>query len=69
MTYGFDNKSFIVGDFEPDGDVDFFDFCLLAERWLNSGCDACGKADLTGNGRVDMDDLLEFTNNWLTGFE
>ncbi|MHC4477601.1 MAG: PEP/pyruvate-binding domain-containing protein [Planctomycetota bacterium] len=64
-TYGFEEESFIPGDFEPDGDVDFRDFCLFAERWLDTVCDACGKADLTGDGQVNAHDLLEFTEHWL----
>ena len=64
-TYGFEDDSFIPGDFEPDGDVDFADFARLAMRWLEIGCDACGKADLTGDGEVDTEDMFEFADNWL----
>jgi len=64
-TYGFEDRVFIPSDFEPDGDVDLLDFAKFAIRWLETGCDACGKADLTGDGEVDMDDLLEFTETWL----
>ncbi|MHC4864173.1 MAG: hypothetical protein ACYTEX_08825 [Planctomycetota bacterium] len=45
--------------------MDFRDFCLFAERWLDTVCDACGKADLTGDGQVNAHDLLEFTEHWL----
>ncbi|MHC4616567.1 MAG: PEP/pyruvate-binding domain-containing protein [Planctomycetota bacterium] len=69
VTYGFEDKPFIPGDFEPDGDVDFADFCLLAERWLDTVCDACGRTDLTGDGNVNFDDLDELVANWLTGLE
>ena len=62
-TYGFG----IPGDFEPDGDVDLADFCIFAERWLDAVCDACGGADLTGDGNVQWDDLKELTDNWLAG--
>jgi hypothetical protein len=64
-TYGFEDDSFISGDFEPDGDVDLADFAGLAMRWQDTVCDACGKADLTGDGEVDMEDMIEFANNWL----
>ena len=37
----------------------------LSISGLDAVCDTCGKADLTGDGEVDMDDLLEFTDNWL----
>jgi hypothetical protein len=66
-TYGFEPQSFIAGDFEPDGDVDFIDLAKLAQRWLDTICDDCGGADLTGDGQVNIDDLLEFANNWLAG--
>jgi hypothetical protein len=64
-TYGFEDDSFIPGDFEPDGDVDLADFARLAIRWQDTVCDACGKADLTGDGRVDLEDIVEFAENWL----
>jgi hypothetical protein len=66
-TYGFEDGIFIPGDFEPDGDVDFVDFAKFAIRWLETGCDACGKADLTGDGEVDQKDLKGLTDNWLAG--
>jgi len=40
--------------------VDMRDFALFAERWLDSGCDACGGADLDGDGRVGAGDFCEF---------
>jgi len=66
-TLGFEDEMFILGDIEPDGDVDFVDFANFAEVWLESVCDACNGADLTGDGRVNWDDMLEFTDNWLAG--
>lgn len=64
-TYGFEDKAFVVGDLDDDGDVDLRDFALLAVRWLETVCDACGGADLTGDGQVVLDDLWEFADNWL----
>lgn len=66
-TYGFENESFIPGDFEPDGDVDLADFAAFALRWMDSVCDDCNGADLTGDGNVWMDDFGEFTSTWLWG--
>ena len=57
----------VPGNLNDDDYVNFVDFCLFAQSWLDTICDACGKADLTGDGNVDTDDLLEFTENWLTG--
>lgn len=52
-----------------DSDVDLIDFAMLAVQWLDSGCGTCGGADLTGNGKVNLDDLREFTECWLVGVE
>jgi len=60
-------EGFALGDFEPDGDVDFTDFAFLADYWMDSGLGPYGGADLTGDGAVDMNDLCEFTGNWLEG--
>jgi hypothetical protein len=49
-----------------DGLVNFLDFAMFAAQWLETACDACGGADLTGNGQVGGDDLREFAENWLT---
>ncbi len=68
-TFGFTKDSFIPGDHEPDGDVDLADFANVALHWLDTVCDDCGKADLTGDGNVWFDDFSEFTYNWLAGVE
>ena len=64
-TYGYGETSFVYGDIDGDEDVDFHDLALLAARWLESVCDDCGGADLTGDGRVTWDDLGEMAYNWL----
>lgn len=56
-----------LGDFEPDGDVDFDDFAYFALWWLQTECGTCGHADLTGDGNVNREDLQEFCDNWLAG--
>jgi len=63
-TYGFE---FVPGDFDDDSDVDFLDFALFAQRWLESNCCACGGVDLTGDRRIQLDDLRELADNWLWG--
>jgi len=60
-----------LGDFEPDGDVDFEDFCVLAEAWLSEpgqphwdpGCDISDPKDNV----IDERDLAVFTDYWLAG--
>ncbi len=56
-----------LGDFEPDGDVDFDDFAYFAFWWLESECGICGHADLTGDSNVNGEDLHQFCDNWLAG--
>jgi hypothetical protein len=57
----------LLGDFEPDGDVDLADFAAFALYWGQSGCGACGGVDFTGEGNVDFYDLNKFVGNWLAG--
>jgi hypothetical protein len=63
----------IPGDFEPDCDVDFTDFAILASAWMsNSGQihwnPACDISD-PNDDMINMKDLDAFTNNWLAGVE
>jgi hypothetical protein len=58
-----------LGHLDFDDDVDLADFSLFAKRWPDTGCGTCGAADLTGDGKVTLDDLREFVKNWLTGCE
>lgn len=60
---------YLLEDIDDDGDVDMSDFAMFARWWLKSNCGNCGGADLTGDGQVGLDDLREFTNNWLAGVE
>jgi hypothetical protein len=56
-----------AADLNFDGDVDMRDFSMLAKYWLKAGCGECVEADLTGDGKVDLDDLGEFVLGWPTG--
>jgi len=58
---------FVTGDFDSNNKVDLVDFAFFAERWLQSDNSFfwCRGADLTGDGEVGVDDLREFTKNWL----
>jgi hypothetical protein len=61
----------LPGDFEPDGDVDFYDFAVLASAWLSSPGDgnwnpACDISD-PNDSVIDELDLAVFAENWLTG--
>lgn len=53
----------LVADTEPDGDVDFNDFAVLADHWENP--DTCD-GDLTCDCVVDFDDLMVVIEEWLS---
>ena len=38
-------------------------------HWLESDCGICDGADLTLEGNVNMDDLIEFADHWLEGVQ
>ncbi|MBN2314698.1 MAG: hypothetical protein JXM79_12275 [Sedimentisphaerales bacterium] len=58
---------FRLGDFDGDTHVDFADFAVFAERWLENDHPFfyCRGADLTGDGTVDFNDLEKFSGDWL----
>ena len=55
----------------PDG-VDFLDYALFAEHWLEENCGSlnnnCEGCDFDRSGVVDSLDLGELTNDWLRPF-
>ena len=58
------------GDIDKDGNVDFADYAVLANNWLNQNCidpDWCEGADLNKDGKVDCLDLEIFVKDWLAG--
>jgi len=57
----------MVGDFEPDGDVDLDDLAVIVVRWLDLGCGDCGGADLSGDGSVNLADFAKFAQTGLVG--
>jgi len=59
---------FVIGDFDGDDDVDFADFAIFVAYWLETDSSFwCGGTDLTSDNQVGLDDLREFTENWLAG--
>jgi len=55
-------------DFEPDGDVDFYDLAVVAAEWLQSGESL--SADIypvCGDDIVNFLDLAKFAQYWLEG--
>jgi subtilisin family serine protease len=58
-----------------DGIIDWTDFAILADAWLNSNCSAipasswCKGADLTFDGFVNLEDLALVAQCWLASDE
>jgi M6 family metalloprotease-like protein len=61
----------LVGDFEPDCDVDSFDFKILTEAWLSGPGDDnwCLPCDISdpNDDIINFLDFGVFTGNWLEG--
>jgi hypothetical protein len=57
----------VKSDFNQDNFVDFLDFAILANYWLDtcSGPDWCESSDLDQNGVVNFNDLRIFAEYWL----
>jgi len=51
-------------DFNADGLIDFHDYCILADEWLQNEKPLI--SDLTDDNIVDELDLTEFCRQWLT---
>jgi hypothetical protein len=51
------------GDANLDGKVDFSDFQVLLDHWMNSGA-GWSKGDFSGNGTVDFSDFQKLLDNW-----
>jgi len=45
--------------------VDFIDFALFADDWLDTDSDSCDRSDFNGDGKVNEWDLQKFTSAWL----
>ncbi|MEN6308535.1 MAG: chitobiase/beta-hexosaminidase C-terminal domain-containing protein, partial [Anaerohalosphaeraceae bacterium] len=59
---------FLIGDMNFTCGVDMSDFDILAAHWLMDGCtspDNCGQADIDRNGVVEMEDFIQFAEQWL----
>ena len=57
-------RTAVVGDFEPDGDVDFADYSQFAAHWPNSAASG-SEYDLDGDNDIDTRDLAILLGNWL----
>ena len=59
-------------DLDQSDSVDFTDFAILAQYWLDSNCgpaDWCAGADFNKNTEVDSVDLAIMTEYWLSSYE
>ena len=53
------------------GEVDFGDYCLLAEYWRDEDCESsgdCGGVDVDFSGDIDFTDLRGLAQYWLSGY-
>jgi hypothetical protein len=57
-----------TGDISNDGIIDFLDFAMLANHWLETDCGPCAGADLSGDNNVTMADVGIFAENWLKDY-
>jgi hypothetical protein len=64
-TLSYDEIPFLAADIDKDNNVDFLDFAVFGSQWLDSVCGQCEGADLTDDGRVDIDDLHKLAEEWL----
>ena len=57
--------AFLGGRLNLNGDiyVDFTDFSIFAESWMKSGENLQG--DINESGKVDLEDLIIFSDDWL----
>ena len=53
-----------AADFSDDGFVNFRDYCVLADEWLETGDSL--RADLIADEIISPPDLAEFCRNWLS---
>jgi len=54
-----------IADLDGNCIVNLADFALLGLHWQDTNCDDCDNADITGDGDVNLDDLLKFCEDWL----
>jgi hypothetical protein len=58
-----------VADLDMDGDVDFADFAIFANKWSAQDCNEsngwCSGRDFDKSGTVDINDLVIFVGDWL----
>ena len=52
-------------DLIRDGTINLRDFAILAEKWNQDNCGRCDGGEVTGDGRVDFEDLEALIANWL----
>lgn len=60
----------LLGDFEPNGDVDLVDFAIIAAAWMSDDTPTANWnpiCDLDGSGDIGIGDLVKFSENWLAG--
>lgn len=64
---GDEDHPYPIGDFTKDCFVGVEDLLVLATYWLEENCNLidCDGTDLSGKGKVDLEDLAVFSNEWM----
>jgi hypothetical protein len=60
-----------VADVDMDHAVNFTDYAIFADHWMDDTCSDpnwCDGTDFDHSGNVDMLDLATFARYWLSGF-
>lgn len=60
---------YLAADIDSSGAVDLRDLRVFALHWAETACGWCGGINLNCDGKVDWDDLREFTEWWLAGIK
>ncbi|MCF7955964.1 MAG: CotH kinase family protein [Phycisphaerae bacterium] len=56
-----------IADLDGNCIVNLADFASLAQHWMEVNCGDCSGTDITRDGNVNLDDLIEFIDNWFEG--
>ena len=59
------DNMYVLSEVVPLQGATLLEFGVISQYWLQTDCDLCGGADLTGDGNVNIDDLIKLTERWL----
>jgi len=68
---GWNDCEAVYGDITGNYCVNMADYNVISLNWMRSDCQepfGCDGADLSGDGSVNIDDLVFLADNWLNGY-